>query len=164
MYHTSQWACSECSVTKSDEVYASSDACRVEQELCSNPVERYNVCLETFGWRHVSTLTSAIALFEAYSNDIDQDINLDEAVSQMTTLAPLIAARHDLSSSFLVTADRLMTSSTLHHDMIPQIMNLVQELLLIVRPAIEAQRTWDIPHALEEYYDELIDTLNQLVT
>lgn len=159
-----------------DSLSQDSQSCTPREDY-HKAVEIYERCLTVFGWRHTHTASASLNVLEAVSRLIDIESSpdseeIESALEYTTTLPPLleqwfasigIPAMDELTSILLLLSERLMTLSALHHDIIPRAMNLVQELLLKVRPVIEERRAWKIGHALEEYYDELLVILDDLV-
>ncbi|CCG81919.1 protein of unknown function [Taphrina deformans PYCC 5710] len=137
----------------------------------------YLLALTAFGWRHSLTASAALAFMDACSKVIDPSVpvtrdEIDLVLSSFETIPDYleqwfvfldIPPIEELAALYLFSSEQLMTLSSLHHEYIQRSMNIVQTLLLKVRPLIEQRRTWQIGHVLEEYYDELLQTLNALV-
>lgn len=146
-------------------------------ELMAEAIELYTRSVEVFTWRHTITASCALQVLDLCAKVIDaahspslEDI--DQVLHYVALLFPLLEqwfvhvgvnSMDELTSLYLLLSEQLMTLSSLHHDIIPESMDLVQNLLLKARPIIEERRSWRIGHVLEEYYDELLVTLNDLV-
>lgn len=147
------------------------------RDQLNEAVDIYQRSLEVFRWRHTLTAAAALCILDAACKCIDasqspEPAQLDRILQYMETLPALLerwfqtlglSASDEMSSLYLLMIEQLMTLSTLYHNIIPRAMAIVQSLLLKVRPIIEARRTWQIGHALEEYYDEQLVILNDLV-
>lgn len=146
-------------------------------ESYSAILKLYNRSLDTFGWRHTRTAACAMALLDICAKVLELSSEpsaeqIDHVLGTLKSLPNLLETwfthlgvdpMDELMSLYLLLGDQLMTQSSMRHDIIPRAMELTQQFLLKARPVIEQRRSWPIGHVLEEYYDELLQTLDQLV-
>lgn len=147
------------------------------KEHFDETVQIYSRCLVVFGWRHTYTASAALNVLDGACKAIDasQSPDLSEihtVLGFVETLPPLlekwfiylgVSANDELTSIYLLMSEQLMTLSALHHEIIPRAMSIVQDMLLKIRPVVEERRSWKIGHALEDYYDEQLVMLHDLV-
>lgn len=152
------------------------DSLRPSERLARSH-DLYTRTLEIFHWRHTLTASAALGLLDASCKIIDvasspepEEINL--ALKCFESLPSLLEQwfmylavnpMDELLPLYLLTAEQLMSLAALRHEYIPRSMDSVQSFLLKVRPTIEERRSWAISHVMEEYYDELLVALDDLV-